>query len=47
MVMSNEQIKDIIIALIQAGKFHMSETNEGIAQEIAKFEKAYFDDIDK
>ncbi len=37
MLMSDEQIKEITIAMINNGKLYLGTSNEEIAQNIAKF----------
>lgn len=46
-MMNSKEIQEIIIALIQNQNFRIGSSNEECAEEIAKFEKAYFDEISK
>lgn len=46
-MMNSKEIQEIIIALIQNQSFRIGSSNEECAAEIAKFEKAYFDEISK
>lgn len=45
--MSNEELKEILIALIENNQFTSSTDNEETAREIAKFETAYFEELKK
>lgn len=42
--MDTSDLKEIIIALINKGDFFLGAENEDTAKEIAKFEKAYFEE---
>lgn len=44
-MMDSKDIKEIIIALIQEQAFRIGGTNEECAIEVAKFEKAYLNQI--
>lgn len=43
--MDSKDLKDIIIELIRAGLFYVDGGNEENAIQIAKFEKAYYEEI--
>ena len=45
--MSDEQLKDIIVALIENKYFPEYVDEEGLARSIAKFQKAYIDEFNK
>lgn len=45
--MSEDNIKDIIVALIEKGTFQIGSSNEETAIEIAKFHKAYIEEMNK
>lgn len=46
-MMNSKDIQEIIIALIQNQGFRIGSSNEECAIEVAKFEKAYFNEMSK
>lgn len=44
--MTSSDIKEVIITLIKKGRFCLADSNEDRAREIAKFEKAYFNETE-
>lgn len=43
-MIDSSDLKEIIIALINQGNFYIGGTNEETAREIAKFQKAFFEE---
>lgn len=42
---SENNLKDIIVALIEKGHFPLENDMEVLAKEVAKFEKAYYKEL--